>query len=187
MERWSKSGDQIAGWAACADDDLDPDPVRRRPRLTSGHLEIDQAADVACRRLWWLHRGRHRRCFPRRPMSAPPSSATILYGLVAVTSLEKSETALPPSFDAGFFSEPAAVLPDPGEAAHDSDAPNQVLTRNSAGDPRLIADLNYLGSCSSEYDLFGDSAEGQALFDALNRALGRERRPVFAWPPLAIS
>ena len=42
LERWSKSGEQVVGWVPCTDDDLDPDPARRRPRVTSGNPEIDK-------------------------------------------------------------------------------------------------------------------------------------------------
>jgi hypothetical protein len=171
MERWSKSGDQVVGWVPCTDDDVDPDPTRRRPRVTSGNPEIDKrlvlpvpayngfSEDVTT-------------LFPAPPDVCDAAKATILYGLIPVTSTEKSETAAPPQFDSNFFRDRLPYFLDPTKSRTILTA-NATLTKDSPAEGatanQLIADVNCLKQLQFEYDAFGDSPESKAFFQLLNQ------------------
>jgi len=106
--------------------------------------------------------------FPAPPDVCDAARATILYGLIAVTSTEKSETSNPPSFEAGFFSDRLPYFLNPSKSRTSISA-NAIVTKAQAGDPKLTADVNCLKQLQFEYDAFGDSPDGKALFEVLNR------------------
>jgi hypothetical protein len=167
MERWSKSGDQVVGWVPCTDDNLDPDPQRRRPAVTSGNVEIDRRLVLPASPFQAFSED-VTTLFPAPPDVCNAAKATILYGLIAVTSTEKSETAAPPSFDASFFQNRLPYFLDPTSSRTLLTA-NATLTKGNASDQNLIADVNCLKQLQFEYDAFGDSPASQAFFQILNR------------------
>lgn len=167
MERWSKAGDQIAGWVACADDDFEPDPARRRPRVTSGNAEIDRrlALPVSA---YDPYSEAAVPLFPAPPEVCAAAGATVLYAVVPVTSREKSEAAAERPVD------PATVrqlLPYFLTADGSRTVPlasQTVSATDVSGDAAGASLLNNLRALAAEFDLFGASAEGTAFRQGLN-------------------
>lgn len=166
MERWSKSGDQVVGWVPTASDDLDPEPARRPPQLTTGNAEIDRRLPIPTS-AYANFTESVTTLFPAPPDVCEAAKATILYGLIPVTSNEKSETAPPPSFDASFFSQRLPYFLD-GSKSRTVLTANATLTKSNASDVTLTADVNSLKQLQFEYDAFGDSPASKALFQAIN-------------------
>jgi hypothetical protein len=167
MERWSKSAQQVIGWVPCIDDNLDPDPTRRRPRVTSGNADIDNLLDLPADPYAGFTEN-VTTLFPAPPDVCEAARATILFGVIDVTSTEKSETAQPPSFDSDFFKKRLPYFLDPAGSRTILTA-NMTLSKSDASDQRLVADLACLKKLQFEYGAFGDSADSQALFQAVNR------------------
>jgi hypothetical protein len=167
MERWSKSGDQVVGWAPCADDDLDPDPARRRPRVTSGNAEID-ARLVLPVSAYNGYTESTSLLFPAPPDVCTSAKATILYGLIPVTSTEKSEIAPKPTFNASVIAEHLPWFLLVGKSRSMSRA-GETLSGSNAADSSLTATVNALRQLTIEFDLFGSSAEAATFFGVVNQ------------------
>src|SRR6185436_1173103 len=95
LQGWRQKDRAVRGWVPFKnrkDEDLDPDPVRRRPELTAGHVEID-------RRLATFvdSSGSYEESvaplFVAPPDVCKAAGRTILYGVVPVTSSDMSEEA----------------------------------------------------------------------------------------------
>jgi hypothetical protein len=168
LERWSKSGDQVVGWVPSADDDLDPDPARRRPMLTSGNAEIDKRLTLPVSAYSGFTETSST-LFPAPPDVCDAAKATVLYGLIPVTSTETSETAQPPAFDASFFDQRLPYFLN-GTKSRTVLAAGAAVTKDSAAsDSRLTADVNCLRQLQFEYNAFGTTPEAAALLEAINR------------------
>ncbi|MGB8169820.1 MAG: hypothetical protein WCF18_20125 [Chthoniobacteraceae bacterium] len=112
---WLLRDDHVIGWNAPVDAKLDPDPRQRRPRLNAGNPHING-------KLARLHEALEPPAERVAPLFlAPPdvcteAGRTLIYGLVPVSSSERSE-------------EPAPVEVDP-----------EIVT---ASTPPFLRDLNY--------------------------------------------
>jgi hypothetical protein len=178
MERWSKAGDQIAGWVPCLDDDFEPDPARRRPRVTSGNAEIDSrltlpasAYDPFTETVAPL--------FPVPPDVCTAARSTILYGLVPVTSRERNELPASPSFDTDTVRKalPYFLTPDGSRSVPRANA--TVTAADFTDDNSGTSLLNNLRALTAEFDLFGSGAESQAFFQAINQFVVFDTTPTF--------
>jgi hypothetical protein len=89
-EGWMLRDEQVVGWARPMEADLDPDPAYRKPRLNAGHAHING-------QLARLHAAleppaeRVSRLFVAPPDVCAAARRTLLYGLIPVTSSERSE------------------------------------------------------------------------------------------------
>jgi hypothetical protein len=169
MERWSKAGDRVVGWVACADDDVDPDPMRRRPRLTAGHAEIDRRLVIP----ELAYAGVTEIAAPL--FVAPPevcvsARTTYLYGVVPLASAEVPDLgATPlPVFDPATVQKhlPWFLLPGNGQALPRAGA---YITREDAGSDAFAALSTALRQLAVELDAFGDGREARALVAELDR------------------
>ena len=97
-EAWMLREDHVLGWGAPADPKLDPDARQRRPRLNAGNPHMNG-------KLARLHAALEPPAERVSPLFvAPPdicaeAGRTLLYGLVPVTSAERSEDAQPVEVD----------------------------------------------------------------------------------------
>jgi len=167
MERWSKSGDQVVGWVACVNDDLDPDPARRRRRVTSGNAAIDERL-VLPASPYDAFTESTSVLFPAPPEVCAAAKATVLYGLVPVTSNEKSEVPPKTAFDPAIISQHLPWFLLPGKSRSIPRA-NATLTAGDASNTSLTPVITALRQLSVELDAFGTSAESQGLFQTLNQ------------------
>jgi hypothetical protein len=172
-ERWSKSSDRIIGWVSCADDDLDPDPALRPPRITSGNFEIDKRLPLAVSPYQSFSESTAP-LFVAGPEVCDAAKATILYGLIPVTSAEQSEASQAdpaPSYDPGTAAKllqhlPYFLSPDGSRTIIRA---NQSLSGADATDPALAAFVSVLKQLKFEFGAFGDAPEGKAILAALNQ------------------
>ncbi|HEX8243161.1 MAG TPA: hypothetical protein VF541_06690, partial [Longimicrobium sp.] len=110
VQGWMRDGDRIAGWMALGPRaDLDPDARRRRPALRAGNPAVTallRQADSAWNR--WSETVSP--LFVAPPDACADAGATLLYGVVPVTSSELTEQLAPaPQVDAQGVN---AMLPD---------------------------------------------------------------------------
>jgi hypothetical protein len=168
LERWSKYGDSIQGWVPCADDDLDPDPTRRRPPATTGNSYIDSRLPIASP-AYGPFTETVAPLFVAPPSVCVAAKATILYGIVPVTSVEKSEAKPVIRFTSDFVRTHLPYFLRP-EASRWIGRANALLTRDDAGDPRLTGLITILKQFKFEFAAFDDnSPTGNAIFAALNQ------------------
>jgi hypothetical protein len=174
MERWSKAGDQIAGWVPCADDELEPDPARRRPRVTSGNAEIDRRLTLPVS-AYDPYTENVAPAFPAPPDVCAAAKSTILYGLVPVTSREKiDESLVTQTFDPSIVqSQIPYFLTSSGSRTVPLTGAN-VSTSDFSADAPGTSFLNNLRVLSAEFDLFATSGAGKALFDGINQLSVRD-------------
>jgi hypothetical protein len=176
-ERWSKAAPRsgagaanrpIVGWVACADDDLDPDPARRRPALSSGNAEIDRRLPLPAPIYDSLGES-VAPLFVAPPEVCTAAAATVLYGLVPVTSTETSETPAAPELDdeTARARLPYFVRAGDSRTIARADA-GRALTQNDAGDASLAPFVNGLKQLQFELDAFGDSSEAGAIRQLLD-------------------
>jgi hypothetical protein len=95
---WLLRDERVIGWGRIADPKLDPDPTHRKPRLDAGNLHINGklarlngALEPAAERV--------SRLFVAPPDVCAAAGRTLLYGLIPVTSSERSEKAEPVEID----------------------------------------------------------------------------------------
>lgn len=196
LQGWMQSANKLRGWLTFGDGgqsrfwqefdpDADPDPQRRPLAIKTGHAEID--------RLFKLKRG------VSEPFSesvsplfvAPPevcqaTGRTILYGLVPVTSAERSDlgaTSGAPGAaierDAPFdFSALEQKFPDHlpyflkrevSGALPIVPRAQQTLTRANAGDSDLAAFTLALRQLQVEFDAFDARNQRNGTTDLLNK------------------
>lgn len=197
-EGWMRSGKRVRGWVTFGDEELanrapgvypdpgaDPDPKRRPAPLRSGHAGIDE------RLAQWLGRAEPLAESVTPLFVAPPdvckaAGRTILYGVIPVTSVEKSEPPPSGSSQEAFTQTPPFdlqalrdVLPShlpsylqrPGRIAGNTVVPlaEQSLTFKDASNKALERFVLTLRQLRYEFDAFGESTrEGEALFGELN-------------------
>lgn len=172
LERWSKKGSAIAGWIACADDDLDPDPARRRPQATSGSPIIDQYLPIPSS-AYAPYSESVAPLYVAPPQVCKAIKATVLYGLIPVTSVEKSETIPPQGYDPDMVQQHMPYfLQLSGSAVYSQSIPMADGAFSSADadtNDALIPFLSILRQLEFELAAFNDSyPEGIALFEKLN-------------------
>ncbi|MCI0744218.1 MAG: hypothetical protein L0Y58_02330 [Verrucomicrobia subdivision 3 bacterium] len=192
LQGWMQSGARLRGWLALGvagqsrswlefDPDADPDPLRRQPALTAGHPEID-------RQLKLLYGAEEVYSESVSPLFvAPPEVCqavrrTILYGLIPVTSSERSDAGQ------GGGAQAARETPydlDELERALPAHLPDFLQREGPARPPgvpragqfvtKADAEVNVatftlsLRQLKIEFDAFGDRGDGGTLFDQLNR------------------
>ncbi|MDB6151405.1 MAG: hypothetical protein JWQ44_2853 [Chthoniobacter sp.] len=98
-EGWLLRDDQVIGWENVDAPTLDPDAKHRRPRLNAGHPHVNgklarlyEALEPPAERVAPL--------FVAPPEVCAEAERTLLYGLVPVTSSERSEKPQPVAIDA---------------------------------------------------------------------------------------
>ena len=161
---------RFAGRAGDADLDLDPDPARRALALRSGHPEIDRRLAAAgpvsalAEQVSPL--------FVAPPEVCAAAGATLLYGLVPVTSGEQGALPdVPPAIPAG---ELAAHLPGFLRAglAPPPVRPGEYLRREDVASPTAPDDVarlaGHLRQLAVELGLLDDGAQAGALRLALD-------------------
>lgn len=111
VEGWMRDGDLVHGWRRLAggEPELDPDPARRRPALRDGHPAVTarlRQADPD----WARWEETVSPLFVAPPDACAEAGATLLYGVVPVTSAEIAENpGEPPKADAAGI---AAIVPE---------------------------------------------------------------------------
>jgi hypothetical protein len=139
-EGWMLRDDQVIGWARPSDAQLDPDPAQRRPRLNAGNPHINgklsrlyQALEPPAERSY--------RLFVAPPDVCTAAGRTLLYGLIPVTSSERSEAAQSVEIDPEIVAKvmPSFLLgpnywtwPDIGTGAITAERINDALGNNPA-------------------------------------------------------
>jgi hypothetical protein len=172
-EAWCKVDDRIQGWMPLANNqlDLDPDPSKRPAQLKSGNAEIDSLLPIFAA----LAPGTESVTpfFPAPPDVCKEAKRTLLYGIIPVTSSEKSE-APPAQADfsaADLLNSLPFFLQDepsrPGEAAKML-RPNTTITTADAGSIDLIVLTNALFQVQVEFDAFGTAPASVQFFNFLN-------------------
>jgi hypothetical protein len=187
---WMSFGRTIRGWVTLetpAQENLDPDPQRRPLALTTGNAEID-------RRLLLSYKSTLAGSQPNvnqfsesvAPLFiAPPdvsaaTKKTILYGMVPVTSTEKSEAPAPTvTFDlnndellkqhlSGYLK--SGVSTPFFDLAKMQFSYSQVSS-NPKPDPKgqLGEFMLLLQQLTAEFNAFGSTPQAQMLFNALNQ------------------
>jgi hypothetical protein len=180
LQGWRQKDRAVRGWVPFKnrkDEDLDPDPVRRRPELTAGHVEID-------RRLATFVDSSESYEESVAPMFvAPPdvckaAGRTILYGVVPVTSSDMSEearsapsyedeetgTALKNHLSRFLQSGGSRSLPRAGQNLDSDDGKPPALASNTAMQEFTV----FLRQLAIEFDAFGDGPQSHAFFAELN-------------------
>lgn len=97
-EGWMLRDERVLGWSRPVDPKLDPDPRQRRPRLNAGNPHVNgklarvfAALEPAAERVSPL--------FVAPPDVCEEAGRTVLYGMVPVTSAERSDVAQPAEID----------------------------------------------------------------------------------------
>jgi hypothetical protein len=169
MERWSKAGDQIAGWVPCVDDDFEPDPARRRRRVTSGNIEIDRLLTLPVS-AYDPYTESVAPFFPAPPDVCAESRSTILYGLVPVTSREKiDESLVTQTFDPATVQGQIPYFLTTGGSRTVPLANATVSASDFSADAPGTSFLNNLRVLAAEFDCFAASGAGKAFFDGINQ------------------
>lgn len=191
---WMNAGNRVRGWLTFGtegqarfwqefDPDADPDPQRRPQALSAGQAEIDRQLRL---RLGATEKFNESVAplFVAPPEVCRAARRTILYGLVPVTSAERSEpgplhsaagAAREPAYDAALLEQALpAHLPDflqradrPGLARGVPSAGSYVTRADAEGS--VVTFTRALRQLKIEFDAFGDRGEGGALFLQLNQ------------------
>jgi hypothetical protein len=153
-EGWMLHNERVVGWADPPDPQLDPDPAFRKPRLNTGNVHLNgklaaiyQALEPPAERVY--------RLFVAPPDVCAAAGRTLLYGLIPVTSSERSEDAPPPvAFDPDIVTQtmPGFLLGDPFQTWPDllktrvtpEDLNDKVANEPSASLTRLMQNLRLM-------------------------------------------
>lgn len=166
LEGWRRAGRKLRGWLPFGpgEERLDPDPKRRRAALRSGHPEID--------RLLALRGGAAEPLeetvsplFPAPPEICKAAGKTFLYGLVPLTSSERSEIPGAPADldDQGFLQVAQEQIPLllKSDKAQIYSWNRRVLKPGSrAGADGLAADFEHLDATLQYLHLQLDAFDG---------------------------
>jgi hypothetical protein len=167
LERWSKGDQIIQGWIPCSDDDLDPDPTRRRPVATTGNGYIDGLMPIPSP-MYAPFSESVAPMFVAPPAVCAVAKATVLYGLVPVTSVERSEAEPATSFSSDFVRTHLPYFLRPEESRTIPGA-GRTVGNQDAEDVSLTAVITILKQLKFEFGVFrDDSSNGKAIFQALN-------------------
>jgi hypothetical protein len=191
LEGWRRAGRKLRGWLSFGqgEERLDPDPKKRRPARSSGHPEID-------RRLMLLGGGEPLEESVSPLFTAPPevckaAGRTLLYGLVPVTSAERSEVpatlagSKEKAFTAAALTQIPFLLQSASENVYSWNRNSCVLTPDSkAGVNDLTKDLDHLSKTLAhlhiQLDAFDGGEAGRrvlALLDEIPLRFGGTFRP----------
>jgi hypothetical protein len=135
VEGWMRDGDLVHGWRRLAGDEptLDPDPARRRPALRDGHPAVTARLRQADPE-WARWEETVSPLFVAPPDACAQAGATLLYGVVPVTSAEIAEhPGEAPKADAAGI---AAMVPEfllPVARPTTEAADEELVTRTGAG------------------------------------------------------
>jgi hypothetical protein len=170
-EAWCKVDDRIQGWMPLANNqlDLDPDPSKRPAQLKSGNAEIDSRLSIFAA----LTPGAESvtPLFPAPPDVCKEAKRTILYGIIPVTSSEKSEAppAQPDFNDVDLLNSlPFFLKDDLSGNASGMPRRNTILAPGDATSPDLIPLINALFQMKVEFDAFGTTSASVQFFNFLN-------------------
>ena len=173
-ERWSTHENTIQGWIPCRDDDVDPDPARRRPAVSSGNLEIDKLLPIPAPA--YAPFSEHvSPMFIAPPEVCKAAASTVLYGLVPVTSSEKGEAPVQPPYDDDFVRSQLPYFLRPNESrdlTHAnltlslSDVPSDVQSDPAAGS--LASFLTVLWQLKFEFGAFDSPSDLMAALNQLS-------------------
>ncbi len=172
-EGWLLRDERVVGWTKPSEPKLDPDPTFRSPRLNAGNTYLNG-------RLAQLHAAleppaeRVSRLFVAPPDVCAAAGRTLLYGLVPVTSSERSEEAAPVDIDPDVVSAsmPAFLLAL-GQSATPSIA--DPISFNDVIESAVAAPQGPLASFMQELRLMHhgwrvwDSGEGAVILALLNQ------------------
>ena len=191
QQGWMQSGQQWRGWLNLGtagqakhwqefDPEADPDAARRAPAVSAGQPMLDEllrarlgAAESFSESVAPL--------FVAPPAVGQATRRTILYGVIPLTSSERSESGTSANplatreapYDAQLLEQalpahlpvfmqantvPLAAVPQAGQVVTRTDAEGSVVTFTRA-----------LRQLQIEFDAFGESAESRALFAQLNQ------------------
>ncbi len=174
-EGWLLRDERVVGWARPSEPELDPDPAQRKLRLNAGNSHLNG-------QLQRLHAAleppaeRVARLFVAPPEVCAAAGRTLLYGLVPVTSSERSEEAQPVEIDSqivasampNFLLGPeSAAWPDLGVSSIQFDELNHLLA-TAPGHP-LVAFLQNLRLMHFGWHAFDPAAEGALIGPLLNQ------------------
>lgn len=192
MQAWMQSGNRLRGWLTLGavgqsrgwlefDPEADPDLQQRRPGLTTGHAEIDRllkqyrgATEVYSESVSPL--------FVAPPEVCQAARRTILYGLIPVTSSERTDAGAVGSagatretpYDTGELERALpAHLPDflqrEGRTLTAAvPRARQRIDRFAAESSDVVKFTRALRQLKIEFDAFGDRGDGGALLAQLN-------------------
>lgn len=161
VQGWLIHNERVLGWGVPRDPKLDPDPKHRPPRLNAGHPHVNnrlarvfEALEPAAERVSPL--------FVAPPDVCTEAGRTLLYGMVPVTSAERSDTAQPPA------------QMEPGDI--DKIMPAFLVANGSdftKPDPDRLEDVSYPFVQDLRLIQFGwrvfDSPRGATMLGLLNR------------------
>ena len=164
LEGWMQAGRKLRGWLPFAPgaQNADPDPSRRRPALRAGHPEIDRrlallgaAGEPAQESVVPL--------FVAPPDVCKAAGKTFLYGLVPLTSSERSETAAPPKpLDADLVAGELSVLLKSASQNKGYSWLGKTLDANSKADAGgLKKDFETLFTCLQQLHAQLDAFDGK--------------------------
>lgn len=181
LEGWMQDGTSLRGWVPLLGKDeqeLDPDPERRKARGSTGNAEID-------RRLSLIRQTRPGLGEATSPLFvAPPevceaAGRTVLYGIVPLTSDEVSEVpSEPPRLDSSSIASHLSELLTGRVTRTSESAAYQWLGTRLAPDPgaaegeegeRLRRLLLCVRQLSLELDAFGSGASSRRLLALLDQ------------------
>lgn len=186
-QKWMYLGRTVRGWVDAdtpAELKLDPDPVRRPAALTTGNAEIDRRLMLNYKASLAGRPDPNQLCETVAPLFvAPPdvsaaTKKTILYGMVPVTSSEKSEAPAPAvSFDATQqqMKEHLSGYLKSGVNTPFSNLAGRRFTFLQVSNPRpepktqLGQFMLFLQQLSVEFNAFGGTAAARILFAMLNQ------------------
>lgn len=180
VEAWVQSGKKLRGWNAfnlTKEQEMDPDPALRPLKLASGNDEMDRRLSI------WKQSSDPFSESVAPLFTAPPDvcrnvKRTILYGVVPVTSSEMSEPGSSATQPAGLPQYDVAKIRNhlpfylretPSRGTPGVPRAGSTLTVGDAGASDLANFVLSLRQLQVEFDAFGPSAEGRALFQELNR------------------
>jgi hypothetical protein len=188
-EGWMKAGKKLRGWVRLGpgEEALDPEPPRRRAALNSGlrsgHPEID-------RRLAILHGASEPAeesavtLFVAPPEVCKAAGKTFIYGLVPLTSSERSETPVSPApLDAKTVGDQLSVLFKATSKNTSYSWLGKTLTADSAaGSGGLKTDFETLNTCLQQLHLQLDAIDGEGsevrrVLDRIPLPYGNSTKP----------
>jgi hypothetical protein len=162
-EGWLLRNERVLGWSRPADLTLDPDPHQRRPRLNAGNPHVNgklarvfETLEPPAERISPL--------FIAPPDVCASAGRTVLYGMVPVTSAERSDDAQPAEVSLNDVNEIMPGFLRTGSGLIDYPIPNP--SSFDQADNVFVQDLRLI---QFGWRAFGDAPESRALFAVLNR------------------
>jgi hypothetical protein len=167
---WRKQDTSLKGWInfeTAAEENLDPDPTRRPAILTAGHPEIDRLLVPDTIQLSESVSP----LYIAPPEVCEATGRTILYGVIPVTSPERSESVEPITYSADFVQKHLVDYLRPNASVRSLPKANQLLSADitNDSDTELQRFILMVKQLALELNAFGDSTSSKDLFDTLNQ------------------